>query len=144
MKFKNSIVASLALKVGLIICISFFLGLIFLDKWIPFAKGLALGGIFTILKIQLMHITFSKAVTKKGRRAQNYATFHYTIRYFLTLIVLAIGALEPSINVFGVIIGVISLKIAAYWQGYNEKPTPKDGSVEFVEWEEDDEEDKDF
>lgn len=146
MKSKKSIVISMAVKVCVIVGISFFFGLIFIEDWKPFAKGLALGGIFTILKIQLMYITFSKAVNKNGKSAQAYASFHYSLRYFLTLIVLVIGALEPSMNVFGVAIGILSMKVAAYWQGVMDKRTPKDGSVEFLEWEDDDEDEegKDF
>lgn len=55
-----------------------------------------------------------------------------------------IGALEPTINLVGVIISLVSMKVAAYLQGYIEKPTPKDGSVAFVEWEDDEEAESDF
>ncbi|PKM51567.1 MAG: hypothetical protein CVV02_06430 [Firmicutes bacterium HGW-Firmicutes-7] len=144
MNSKHSIVGALAIKVIIIIAASFFIGLFFVNDWAAYGKGLALGGVFTILKIQLMQTTFDKAIVKKRKSAESYATLHYTIRYLLTLIVLFVGALEPTINIGGVIIGLLSMKAAAYWQGYKEKPTPKDGSVEFQVWEDDEEENSDF
>lgn len=144
MNSKNSLVGALAIKVIIIIIASFLIGLLFVNDWVAYAKGLALGGIFTILKIQLMQTTFKKAITKKRKSAESYATAHYIMRYLLTLLVIVIGALEPTIHIMGVIIGLLSMKAAAYWQGYKEKPTPKDGSVEFLEWEDDEEENSDF
>ncbi|PKM95323.1 MAG: hypothetical protein CVU84_06495 [Firmicutes bacterium HGW-Firmicutes-1] len=144
MNSKHSLVIALAIKVVIIIGISFLIGLFLVNDVMAYGKGLALGGIFTILKIQLMQTTFQKATVKKRKAAESYATLHYTIRYVLTLLVIIIGALEPTIHIVGVVIGLLSMKAAAYWQGYKEKPTPKDGSVEFLVWEDDEEENSDF
>jgi hypothetical protein len=54
-----------------------------------------------------------------------------------------VGIVTPTISGVAVIIGLTSMKAAAYWQGTLEPKTPLDGSVEFVEWE-DDEESTDF
>ncbi len=142
-KQNKSIVVDMSVKVVIIIGISFLIGLFFLNPW-AYAKGLALGGLFTILKIKLMHTTFSKAIKKQSVAAIRYAKLHYALRYFLTLVVIVIGALDPSIHIIGVIVGLISLKLAAYWQGLMEKPTPKDGSIQFLKWEDDNEEKSDF
>lgn len=143
MDSKKSIVVSLSTKVAIIVLIEFIIGMFFVKDIVVYAKGLALGGIFSILKIKLMETTFKKALTKPSKAAQTYVSFHYFLRYLLTILVLIIGILEPTINFIGVAISIISPKIAAYWQGYIEKPTPKDGSVEFLEWE-DEEEESDF
>jgi hypothetical protein len=59
--------------------------------------------------------------------------------------VLFVGIVTPSISGVAVIIGLVSMKAAAYWQGALEPKTPLDGSVEFAEWEdEDDDEGTDF
>lgn len=144
MNSNQSVVRPLIVKTAIIIVIAFIIGIFFVDNWVAYGKGLALGGIFTILKFQLMQTTFKKAILKPRKSAERYATMHYTIRYILTLFVIIVGALEPTINVVGVVIGLLSMKAAAYWQGYKEKPTPKDGSVEFLEWEDDEEENSDF
>jgi xanthosine utilization system XapX-like protein len=143
MKSEKSILIPLTIKIIIIIVLSFAIGLFFVEDILAFGKGLALGGIFSILKLKLMEVTFKKALSKPPKNAQRYANLHYFLRYLLTILVLIVGALEPTINLVGVIISLVSVKLAAYWQGYIEKPTPKDGSVEFLEWE-DEEEESDF
>lgn len=135
----KSIVLLLSFKVILILICAFIIGIFFLNPF-TYGKGLLLGGIFTVLKIQLLHTTIKKSVLKAPHAAINYARTHYVLRYILTILVVIIGVLEPSINVVGVIVGLLSMKIAAFWQGLSEKPTPKDGSVTFLEWEDEDEE----
>ena len=143
MNSEKSIIIPVTIKIIVIIVLSFIIGLFFVDNIMAYGKGLLLGGIFSILKLKLMEVTFKKALNKPPRAAQRYANLHYFLRYLLTMLVLVVGALEPTINLVGVIISLVSVKLAAYWQGYIEKPTPKDGSVEFVEWV-DDEEESDF
>lgn len=144
---KSSIFVELSIKIIIILGIISVLGFILIrEPYSPvvFAKGLFFGGIFSILKIKLMENTMSKAVQKDSVKAQTYVSMHYFMRYILTGIVLVVAALEPSISIYGAALGVLSLKAAAYLQGKMEKPTPKDGSVEFVEWEDDEEESTDF
>lgn len=140
---KKSIVVLLTIKIAIIVIISFIIGLFFVKDIVAYGKGLALGGIFSVLKIKLMEATFRKGLNKPSKAAQTYVSFHYFLRYLLTILVLIIGILEPTISFIGVAISLISPKLAAYWQGYIEKPTPKDGSVEFLEWE-DEEVESDF
>lgn len=143
MDSKKSIVILLTIKITIIVIGAFIIGVFFVKDIVAYSKGLALGGIFSILKIKLMETTFRKGLTKPSKAAQTYVSFHYFLRYLLTILVLTIGILEPTISFIGVVISLISPKLAAYWQGYIEKPTPKDGSVEFLEWE-DDEVESDF
>ncbi|QUI20908.1 ATP synthase subunit I [Vallitalea pronyensis] len=144
MHSEKSIFIPLTIKMIGIIVLSFGIGLFFVPDIAAYGKGLALGGIFSILKLKLMEVTFTKALNKPPKAAQTYASFHYFLRYLLSILVLMIGALEPTINLVGVIISLVSMKVAAYLQGYIEKPTPKDGSVTFVEWEDDEEAESDF
>lgn len=146
-KKQPSIFLQLSIKIIIILGIVSVLGFILIrEPYSPvvFAKGLAFGGIFSILKIKLMESTVKKSITKDPARAQTFVSLHYFMRYLLTGVLLVVAALEPSISLYGTIIGVLSLKVAAYLQGKMEKPVPKDGSVEFVEWEEDEEESTDF
>lgn len=136
---KKSIVLTLAMKVLIINAFAFFIGLIFVSNWQAYGKGVLLGCVFTILRIKLMENSFKNSMNKLPHKAQNYVRLHYFIRYILTLIVISIGIFEPSIHIVGVVIGLLTMKVAAYWEGYSQEPTPKDGSVEFLEWEDDDE-----
>ncbi|MFR5071671.1 MAG: hypothetical protein ACLTDS_05805 [Bianqueaceae bacterium] len=43
-------------------------------------------------------------------------------------------ALEPSIDVLATALAMLSLKVATYAQTLLDKRTPRDGSVEFNEW----------
>lgn len=140
----KSMVISLSSKIAIILIGAFLIGILLEIDLMRYAKGLALGGIFTILKIYLMQLSFSRAIHKAPKAAINYARFHYMIRYLLTTVVVIVAILEPSLHPIGVIIGLLSLKLAAYWQGYQEKPVPKDGSIVFEQWEDDEEESKDF
>ncbi len=144
MNSKDSVALSLITKVCIITAAAFLPGLFFGSNMLAYAKGLALGGVFTILKVFLMQSTFSKAVQKPELSAKRYATIHFALRHFLTFVILIIGALEPTINIIGVIIGLLSLKLAAYWHGHKTAETPKDGSVEFLEWEDEEDDGKDF
>ncbi|NDL66710.1 ATP synthase subunit I [Anaerotalea alkaliphila] len=109
-----------------------------------FVLGLLLGVAFTIGKIWMMGSTFQKAVRKHPVGARNYVRAQYFLRYLLTLLLLVVAALEPGIHVAGVAVGLLSLKGAAYWQAMRMRLSPKDGSVKFQVWEEEDEENSDF
>lgn len=136
----------LIIKILIISGIGFFIGCFFVENIFWWAKGIAFGAIFSSLKLVLMEKTFEKVVVKEPNQAKIYAQINYFARYLLTGLVLVIAALEPSINIVGTIIGLISMKFAAFWQGMATPPTPKDGSVEFIKYdlENEDEETSDF
>lgn len=148
MNNKKSIFLSLSFKIFVILIIAFVIGGLIIKEYsdiLVYGKGLLFGGLFVVLKLKLLEITITKAVKKQSEKnAKAYASLHYGLRYLLTGIVLALAALEPSISLTGVIIALLSVKLAVYWEGYKDKATPKDGSVDFVEWEEDEEESSDF
>jgi len=95
---------------------AYIIGLLFVEDAWGWTQGILFGLLFSLLKLGLMHVTFHKAVKMSEARAKVYATTHYVIRYILTGIVLLVAALEPSINLLGVILGLISMKAAAYMQ----------------------------
>ena len=118
---------------------------LFLVKDIPaYIKGVLLGGAISLVRIRLMEIGFKRAFNQQAHKASNYVKAHYFLRYIITFIVLFIGVTTPEINEIGLIIGLFLLKPAAYIQGRLEPQVPKDGSVEFLTWEEDEEEKSDF
>lgn len=136
-------VRALSLKILILLLAALLAGVLLTDNPIAFIQGIVFGGIFTLLKVKLMESSFSRAVKKDPAVAKRLVQAHYMLRYLLTIIVVFVGIVTPTINGAAVIIALLTLKTAAYWQGSQEPPTPKDGSVEFLEWE-DDEEPTDF
>lgn len=92
------------------------IGIIVVDDVKGFTMGILFGLIFSILKLMLMKNTIKKSVLMPEGKAQKYANVQYMIRYILTGIVLVVAALEPSISLLGVFLGLFSMKAAAYMQ----------------------------
>ena len=100
--------------------ISLGAGIIITQIWFPtqtfkFVYGIFFGTIFSVLKLILLEKTLSKSVQFSQGKAQNYVRLHYTLRYFLTGVVLAVAALKGGISaVIGVIVSLFSLRPAVY------------------------------
>lgn len=145
MSEQKSMIYSLARNVLIICGLALVFGFFVVDNKTAYIFGVLIGMTVTIAKIFMMEDSFRKAMNKPPQAATNYIRAHYFLRYLITFIALFIGVYTPSIHFIGLIIGLLSLKPAAYIQGRLEPPVPKDGSVPFVEWEdEDDEEKSDF
>lgn len=103
------------------------IGILVVDDAKAFTIGLVFGLVFSILKLMLMKNSIKKSVTMPEAKAQRYANVQYMIRYLLTGIVLLVAALEPTINLLGVFLGLLSMKVGAYMQLFvikkNEKKT---------------------
>lgn len=135
----NSITRTLSFKVIILLLFIMGIGILITNNITAYVQGVLLGGLFTILKIKLMEITIKRAVNKTPNAAKAYVQANYMLRYILTFIVLFVGIVTPTIDSIAIILSVLTLKAAAYWQGLSEPGTPLDGSVEFLEWEDDDE-----
>ena len=85
-----------------------------------FLIGLIFGTIFSILKLILLEKTLNKAMDMSGAKAINYTRIHYTLRYFLTFIVLLI-AIYRDFNLFGVIIGIVLTIPSVYIVNFKNK-----------------------
>ena len=142
MSERRSMIYLLIRNSVIIILVALVLGLFIFSNKLAFTIGLLIGGFVSIVKIVLMENTFRRAVVKEAHVAANFVRAHYFLRYTITFVVLFIGVITPAIDVVGLIIGLFVLKPAAYIQGILEPPVPKDGTVEFLEWEEEDEEEK--
>ena len=135
----KSMANTLSFKVSVLLLLILGIGVLFTGNITAYVQGVLLGGIFTLLKIRLMNNTLKRAVQMPPERARGYTQLHYMLRYLLTFIVLFVGIVTPTIHSIAVILSLLTLKAAAYWQGLTEPRTPLDGSVEFLEWEDDDE-----
>lgn len=101
------------------------IGILVVDNPKSFTIGLVFGLVFSILKLMLMKNSIKKAVTLPEAKAQTYTNVQYLIRYVLTGVVLLVAALEPSISLLGVFLGLLSMKVAAYMQLFTIKRAEK-------------------
>lgn len=110
--YKNLLIVYMVLFSVVVECIGLF---IVKNKW-SFTIGIAFGLIFSLLKLMLMKNSIKKSLYMNEGKAQTYANVQYLIRYILTGIVLVVAALEPTISLLGVFIGLMSMKVGAYMQ----------------------------
>ena len=96
--------------------IVYIIGILVVNNKLSWTLGITFGLVFSLLKLKLMENTITKCLTMPEGKAQKYANVQYMIRYILTGVVLVIAALEPSINLLGAFLGLISMKAGAYAQ----------------------------
>lgn len=85
-----------------------------------FIIGMAFGTIFAILKIILLEKTLEKAMTMPEKKAINYTRIHYTLRYFLTFVVILVGYYR-GFNIIGVLIGIFLTTPSIYIVNYKNR-----------------------
>lgn len=130
---EKSLFWQLSWKVGLLCLLTGIIGCFFTDP-LAWWLGVLLGGLFTVLRIKWMDLAIKKAVLGDPARASGIMTRQYFLRYAFSVGVLVLAAVVPQINLFSTMIAMFTLKLATFLQGLMEKPTPKDGSVRFEEW----------
>lgn len=103
----------------------YIIGILLVRNKTSWTLGILFGLIFSVLKLKLMENTIKKAVQMPAAKAQTYTNVQYLIRYLLTAVVLAVAALEPSIDLLGVFFALFSMKAAAYMQIWEQKRIKK-------------------
>ena len=138
---KDSLVFQLSWKVAVLCLVTFIIGCFFTDP-LSWGLGVLVGFAFTVIRLIWLDQTVRVAVTKDEKNAARYARWQYVLRYIVSIGVLAAAALIPQINLYSTMIAMFTLKIATFAQGFFEKKTPKDGSVQFETWVDEEEEEK--
>ena len=113
---------------------------------LPYILGLTLGGIHSVIKVIMIEKAMIKITgMEEGTHAKNIGQLYYFGRFFITLAVLVIGALPviPFIGFLGTIVGVFSLRLAAYLTAAIEakrekKRLEEEGPIEYNKFEEED------
>ena len=82
------------------------------DVPLMFALGVLFGGTYSILNFRLMQLTFDKAMKMPSARAQKYVQTRYFLRYLLTGVVIYMAIINPWVNIVGVLLGLIAVKIS--------------------------------
>ena len=79
---------------------------------LAFALGVLFGGAYSILNFRLMQLTFDKAMKMPSARAQKYVQTRYFLRYLITGVVIYVAIINPWVNIIGVLLGLIAVKIS--------------------------------
>ena len=80
-----------------------------------YASGMTLGCVHSLIKVVLLEKSISRTIDMDNKGAENIARLHYFGRFALTAAVFACVFLFPGLfGLFGTIIGVVSLQLAAY------------------------------
>lgn len=108
------IVLAVALTaVGVVLCLT--LDYFSSDDALPYALGLLLTSALNVLKVFIIEKQSQRIMKMENpKTGKHYVTFQYFIRYILTGLVLVAAALIPFIGLWGAIIGVLTMQIAAF------------------------------
>lgn len=76
--------------------------------------GVVFGSIISILNFKLLAIALEKAMELPPGKAQVYASSRYLIRMFIVAVTVFVSVKNPSINVIGTILGLLSTQIVIF------------------------------
>jgi len=83
--------------------------------FLPFAAGVLLVVALNIVKVIMLDRAVDKALTMtEGKDAGSYMRFQYFLRLILTGAVLIFAAISPYIELWGAVVGVFTMPVAAY------------------------------
>ncbi|QEK13224.1 ATP synthase subunit I [Crassaminicella thermophila] len=100
--FKITTIAMMVIVVGFAV---------FIKNPLPMILGLVFGTFISMLNFRTLALTLEKAVCMAPRQAQVYASSRYFIRFIINGIVIFIGIKADYLNVVGVIIGLVMIKV---------------------------------
>ena len=86
----------------------------------PYAVGLFIGTVLSMVKVVLMEKMYSHAADiGEGKSARNYGALQVLFRNLLTLgVLLMVFFFRDIFGLFGTIIGILSLQLTAYITGF--------------------------
>lgn len=85
------------------------------EKNLPFAIGLMLGGVSSIIKVILIERALNRTLDiEDEQQAKNMGQMFYMGRFIFSFAVLLVGVLVKFFGFFGTILGVFSLRVAAH------------------------------
>jgi len=84
------------------------------DEPLKFILGVTYGGLFSILNFRLMYLQIERAIKMPSGKAQSYLQTRYFLRYLITGVVIYMALINPWLNIFGVFLGLIAVKLSVY------------------------------
>lgn len=112
----SKIAKKMIYSIGIISVAALVLGFIYYRsmEFVPFLIGIILGSTTSILKVILLERTVNASMKMDKKDAGKYVSLQHLIRLFISGAVLLIGALVDSVNLWGVVVGILSYQLAAY------------------------------
>lgn len=84
-----------------------------------YALGLLMGCLLSAAKVVLLEKSLDRSVDMEGKTAQGYANLMAVLRYLLTVaVLLLVFFFRDVFGLFGAIVGILSLQVAAYITGH--------------------------
>ena len=95
-------------------------------KPLPYLLGLLAGGGLSAAKLFLLKRNLGKTIDLESEQAQNLTRLHFVLRHLLTAAVLAcVVLLRTYFVLIGTLLGILSLQLAAYVEGWIERREEK-------------------
>lgn len=111
----------LLIGIALFAILFFIPGLFMKVDKLAYYLGLGLGILVAVLMTISMYTTIEKSLNMDQKSAMNYTKRNAIFRLLLIIVVLFAAVFINSINVFSVVLGVLSLKLSAYLQPLTHK-----------------------
>jgi len=114
---KIMIVSAAAICLVLLILGLIVINFIFeFEKSLPYATGIALGGLLTVIKIVMLEKAINISLNMGEKmKAGAVGSLLYLTRFLLTGAILAVAFIFPdTVGRFGAVFGVVSMQLAAY------------------------------
>lgn len=107
------VLAVVLIVVGVVLCLT--LDFFSPDDAFPYALGLLLTSALNVFKVFVIEKQSQRIMKMDDpKTGKHFVTFQYFIRYILTGLVLVAAALIPFIGLWGAIIGILTMQIAAF------------------------------
>lgn len=90
-----------------------------LEKPLPYCIGLFTGCLLSAVKLFFIHQSLSRVMNiLEDEKAKNYASLQAILRHVGTILVMLLAVFFPKVfGVFGLVIGLLSLRLTAYIAG---------------------------
>lgn len=84
------------------------------EEPLKYILGVTYGSLFSILNFKLMFLQVQKAIKMPSAKAQSYLQTRYFLRYLITGVVIYMALINPWLNIIGVFLGLIAVKLSIY------------------------------
>lgn len=117
----NQTVWELIIGIVLVNALLEVIGLIFVSQKGAYTIGLILGMLLAIGMVFHMNMSIEKAMDIGGEHAKGYMLKSYAIRTIVVLIVIVCVGVLKFANLLSLLLGIMTLKVAAYLQPITHK-----------------------
>lgn len=117
----NQTVWELIIGIVLVNALLEVIGLIFVSQKGAYTIGLILGMLMAIGMVFHMNMSIEKAMDIGGEHAKGYMLKSYAIRTIVVLIVIVCVGVLKFANLLSLLLGIMTLKVAAYLQPITHK-----------------------